>query len=105
MTSKYTPGPWHMFNDFSPNGVQVAGCHASTGSLADVAHCHGFDANRSTDEVEANARLITAAPDLLAALQRVVAEAPADALDDWYANAQAVIAQATERPAVPDPSA
>ena len=58
MTDAHTPGPWTVFNT-----------HLGVGVCAtwDVAHCGGFDTNRSRDEEVANARLIAAAPDLLEA--------------------------------------
>ena len=56
----HTPGPWTVFDEKWGIGV--------TTDCADIAHCGGFDTNRSRDEERANARLIAAAPDLLAAL-------------------------------------
>jgi hypothetical protein len=58
---KYTSGPWHTFSNSE-------GCGVSGGvgrDLADVAHCHGFNSLREREEEEANARLISAAPELL----------------------------------------
>lgn len=57
----HTKGPWHMFSNSIGCGV--------TAVDIDVAHCHGFDTSRSRQEEEANATLIAAAPDLLAALE------------------------------------
>lgn len=62
--SKHTAGPWTFFE--VPGGMGVSA------ECADVAHCRGFDSKRSVDEERANAVLIAAAPDLLAALQRMV---------------------------------
>ncbi len=61
----YTPGPWFVFG----NGHCVGGPHHGN-ETAGVAMC----AMRLRDEEEnaANARLIAAAPDLLAALRAVL---------------------------------
>lgn len=56
----YTKGAWTTFD--TPLGIGVT-------ATWDVAHCGGFDTNRSRDEEVANARLIAAAPDLLEALK------------------------------------
>lgn len=61
METKHTPGPWLVFTN--PIGVGVCV------DASDVAHCSGFDSKRSRGEEEANARLIAAAPDMLAALK------------------------------------
>lgn len=68
-TAKHTPGPWFVF----PNGNCVGGptgpcgpAHADESNTAGIALC-GMRL-RTHEEQEANARLIAAAPDLLAAL-------------------------------------
>lgn len=53
---KHTAGPWEAFSNSIGVGV--------SGPVADIAHCHGFHSVRSREEVEANARLIAAAPDM-----------------------------------------
>lgn len=66
--SKHTPGPWRQSyccggqNVIGPDGIMVADCA--------IFYC-GPEANdkRSDDENVANARLIAAAPALLAALE------------------------------------
>ena len=63
---KHTPGPWHHGQKnkrsvFGKDGWRVADC--------------GTAFSKSDDEMEANARLIAAAPDLLEALKE---------LRDWY---------------------
>ena len=55
--SAHTPGPWDVPN----KSVKIRGCNF-------LATVHWDD-----DEAEANARLIAAAPDLLAALEAVTA--------------------------------
>lgn len=70
MSTKHTPGPWTMHPRFD-DGAEVR-------ALAPVAWCgvastHGASGNQSIDaaEARANARLIAAAPDLLAALEDI----------------------------------
>ena len=60
MKIEYTPGPWHV------TGYHV---EARAGAIATVC-----DAGDGDTEGDANARLIAAAPELLAALQELVAE-------------------------------
>jgi hypothetical protein len=89
MTTKHTPGPWHF-------GVETIGhmanyiCAANTNTIV----CADIDS-------AANARLIAAAPDLLAALQQclVIVDAHRRAAggegDIAAMNARAAIARAT----------
>ena len=89
-TSKHTPGPWVVDEDYADEEQQaigivkdghgyIAGIHilasANTG-------CEGFSA-----EDRANAHLIAAAPTMYEALQTLVeylsTQVPADTLDDW----------------------
>lgn len=85
---KGTPGPWKFFE--VEDGIGVVG------PCADVAHCMGFDSNRSLSEERANAKLIAAAPDLLAALQGVLRVA--DRATDEFDAARAAILKATSNP-------
>lgn len=66
MSAKHTPGPWRYVRG---NGSPTTGQHmiagAKPGYLAEVRDC-------GSGNVEANARLIAAAPELLEALQLVV---------------------------------
>ena len=71
--AKYTPGPWQ----YRPNKYDDWGVVRSADGLPVVQACVGrwsadFDSHRTngTDPGEANARLIAAAPELLAALER-----------------------------------
>lgn len=59
----HTPGPWEYFSNSVGVGV--------TSAQADVAHCHGLHCERKRPEVEANARLIAAAPQMIEALQEL----------------------------------
>lgn len=89
MTEKHTPGPWRYVRE---NGSPTTGPHmivgAIPGYLAEVRDCGSGD-------VAANARLISAAPELLAALRAarhyVVCQ---DALGADLLRIDAVIAKA-----------
>lgn len=93
--NKFTPGPWtletvqtqcgicHKIGPFPwKDGKQNSACiyvdYASNGIIE--------------KELEANARLIAAAPDLLSALEAVIAIADRDT--DVFINARAIIAKA-----------
>lgn len=64
----HTPGPWNLINDVCVGGPVSPGWEAAGSGIA---HC-GMRA-RTPDEAAANARLISAAPDLYDALARIVA--------------------------------
>lgn len=75
MSAKFTPGPWHV-NWTRLNGKAI-GFHVADethGSIRPV--CEFYDGTEAMppEEVEANARLIAAAPKLLEALQRLLSE-------------------------------
>ena len=77
--AKHTPGPWLVTPNF-PKGMTTVCQHTGTG-WKPVADCHA--AGRDDVECAANATLICAAPDLLAALLAIVNEAgPKFGLDD-----------------------
>lgn len=65
--SKHTPGPWFLRLRDSANSLYDIANKLPDGGMWHVASC-----NRLRDEVEANARLISAAPELLRALQTLV---------------------------------
>ena len=62
--AKHTPGPWAALMQDPPTIADRRGCRVATSCALP---------GQSAEEQEANARLIAAAPDLLAAL-RVIAE-------------------------------
>ena len=64
MTSKHTPGPWYVFNE---TAVRSRNQHPAV-AKCDTTHGLGVWA----DVERANARLIAAAPDLLAALENIL---------------------------------
>lgn len=69
MSTNFTPGPWTI-----KHATNVFGKRLDTGVYGSVCTTGGHQSNQvdCTAENEANAKLIAALPDLLAALQRVV---------------------------------
>lgn len=68
MGDHHTPGPWHVGTGKAAVVVYAADGYA----IADAKTYHG----RHTAPAEANAALIAAAPDLLAALRTIMAPSP-----------------------------
>ena len=98
--SKHTPGPWSL--DLENIGADIKN-HVtvdapSHGSLANVVWVMDDDVleDKNSPECEANARLITAAPDLLAALKVLQIWCGLDEKSDTWINsgARAAIAKA-----------
>ena len=98
MTIKHTPGPWQI-NNFDP--FQVCDADGEARGCAAIAVMHG-----TAKEKRANARLIAAAPELLAALECLLGDIEQDMLTDRGAHrmvksgkrveqARAAIAKAT----------
>lgn len=104
---KHTPGPWAVHHN--PDWNQWSVRSANPSGLADAPIYYeladrigGHVLGESFDdysEVEANARLIAAAPELLEALEQFVAwvDAPCESAfsDSQLASARAAIAKAT----------
>lgn len=88
--AQHTPGPWAFTADmYGLDNMRVFGVNDATGN--GIANC-GYDGR---GECKANARLIAAAPDLLAALDRVDAYlSPFDGEEDAYAEIRSAIQQA-----------
>ena len=105
--TKHTPGPW-VLDDPCENNPQramggeqifkVTGCGFGSGLIADVSSWW-----YSRESAKANARLIAAAPDMLAALEQVLelhAKCERENMIDWqwfdaaYYAARAAIAKA-----------
>jgi hypothetical protein len=84
--SEHIPGPWELFA--SQNGA-----FDITALNGAVVICHREDWTHRANESRANARLIAAAPDMLAALKRVLAVA--DRKTEEFDAARAAIAKAT----------
>lgn len=98
--SKHTPGPWAITNTadiFTPLGATNAeGIAAVSNDGWHIADCDM--GALCLDEVSANARLISAAPDLLEALEGLVAcidETRGANATDALHKARAAIAKAT----------
>ena len=88
--SKHTPGRWRVELHKTPQAHQfrIFAGEQKSGRCVNVADCNPY----LLDEREANANLIAAAPDLLAALQAGVDnEMP---MGDWLRMARAALALA-----------
>lgn len=86
MNAKHTPGPW----EYRPFEYDDWGVVRSADGLPVVQACVGrwskdFDKHRvnKTDPGEANARLISAAPEMLAALEEICAMGYEDKPETW----------------------
>ncbi len=66
MTTRHTPGPWEIAEDDVHGQAVVRGEHT------EIATCWHHCVGSIEIEMRANARLIAAAPDLLAALQMLM---------------------------------
>lgn len=79
--SEHTAGPWTPFlRDRTSNPPYVMKQGESSGWIAQTCTWMGID------EAEANARLIAASPDLLAALKFIVQPQPYSATQEWRDN-------------------
>lgn len=83
---KGTPAPWEFFQ--VEDGVGVVSLHA------DVAHCLGFDSNRSPAEECANAKLIAASPELFKAVNDFLNHFEGDIPLWLFEEAEAAVAKA-----------
>ena len=97
--SNHTPGPWRVFEvpEFKRSDPAKVGVGRDDG--ADIAHCSGFDSQRSKEEELANARLIAAAPELLAACERALnwlSSYPGGCAMSAYLQARAAVDKATK---------
>ena len=94
MSEGFTPGPWVV------ERADDAYCIANVGNLV-IMPCAG---KVKHDNAEADARLIAAAPDLLEALEMIVAEADSytartgKPVYNWLDQARAAIAKARGTP-------
>ena len=89
--AKHTPGPWEA--------VIQPGCHAVIASLSGGQKAVAIIGNNTPDDGNepmrfANARLIAGAPDLLAALQRIVAVLDKQVASPHLAERASPLAQA-----------
>lgn len=65
----HTPGPWRYYTKPQPNGCPIVG---NSRGLMVAMLAHSVDCKHQRDEAESNARLISAAPELLAHLKNAV---------------------------------
>lgn len=87
METKHTPGPWFVTGTGLSRYVEG---RVRPGVLQEVAWC---GATEVQDQMEANARLIAAAPELLEALKAVISVADRATVE--FDMARAAIAKAT----------
>ena len=91
----HTPRPWYVCHH-DDNGETVV--RQSGGDILANLQCDLYDAENRATEIMANARLIAAAPDLLAAAKAIVRRLDnGDSIEPgWYEaeNLRAAIAQA-----------
>ena len=86
--TKYTPGPWSRLESPWPTNVIVPEAFPDAEYIAVT--------DRSTDEWEANASLVAAAPDMLEALEFLWEECTVatESENNAFRNAQEIIAKA-----------
>lgn len=98
----HTPGPWTYEGDHTHRQFNIRMLGHLIGTHDEAKHICTINnlpshvlANRDPLVAEANARLIAAAPDILAALEWAVETADTEQYEaDWYAAARAAIAKA-----------
>lgn len=90
---KHTPGPWQYGRCGGDCGVYTAGLKP-----VEIAHINNIDEDNSCKVMDANAKLISAAPDLLEALNLVFEHAKLIINDNHpdYKKTIAAIKKATE---------
>ena len=100
---EHTPGPWKVVNDWNGRPVKIIAPHADPhkpGGIVDITRDRAISLP-SSEEGSANARLISAAPDLLdvckEALQREEDTGESCGSRDFIERLRAAIAKATRR--------
>ena len=94
MNAKHTPGPWAVERPYNEPGIYVTGANPRT---SNPLICRLMD-QAQAPEGEANARLIAAAPDLLALVERMAHVPMGDALRYYVEignDARLILARAT----------
>ena len=94
MTTQHTPGPWEAVEGNAHHGPFVTDIGDRT--ICDLYTLDGADrpAVFRPEEAEANARLIAAAPDLLAALEELCLAPNKHRPEEYWEDARAAIAKA-----------
>lgn len=87
MATQHTPGPWEMHYDHDGYTVNKE-THEYDGLSAYIARVFDDVGDPGEEEGEANARLIAAAPDMLAALVRLEKATTMDEVRDILAKAR-----------------
>lgn len=104
MNTKHTPGPWDIWTDREENeiyGRAIGARITAAGDSRSIGSIHGLASNEEAirDEAAANAKLIAAAPELLAALEALLDQADLGEVDEETQpivdQARAAIAKAT----------
>lgn len=100
-----TPGPWRVIGQLrqvNPCGdlwcgeIELPARKKYRGSICSIQSADHIADGISADEAAANARLIAAAPDLLALLRELIdIEGPQPGTSDWANKVHAAIAKAT----------
>ncbi len=88
MTTKHTPGPWSVKKTNCGHGAVTAGTYTLR---------HNWDGLGSQEEMDANARLIAASPELLDALKLALEAHDYPGREGWAENARAAISKAEGR--------
>ena len=92
---KHTQGPWIALERYTGSNQIPIGHQRPDGAVAIFAECNGLGGVTGDTEGDANARLISAAPDLLAALQELVLAPNKVRPEKYWDAARAAIAKAT----------
>jgi hypothetical protein len=89
MSTSFTPGPWFVFDGAHLDNGPGAFCigDAPESAMANIL-CSRHQWPEKEHEMRANARLIAAAPELLQALQAIVALDDGDSPDLWHFDAE-----------------
>ena len=96
MHTKFTPGPWEPYSQEGETKSGRAIHSVCKGGYFEDHQCIAEAYGKDEAEAFANARIISSAPDLLAALQEIVAADDEQELTDEHINAaRAAIARAT----------
>jgi hypothetical protein len=98
----FTPGPWSYYYEGSGDYVVLAESIKGQYKYDELGtawsqHAHFFGIGEEADRNESNAKLISAAPDLLEALEEIISEAEGMLTDKYFGNlakARAAIAKA-----------
>ena len=99
MSEKYTKGPWNA--NFTRFSRWVVGFHITDpkhGSLRPICEAYDKTGAMNPDEIAANARLISAAPELLWVVRLAISPfdgKPDSECPNWVKPARAAIAKAT----------